>query len=50
MEQRNLVGRTFAAAYAQAMRRLEATDDGIHRITGIEKIGPIDNDDPSSQG
>ena len=47
LERRNLVGRTFAGAYAQAMCWLEAADDGIHRIVGIEKIGLIAEDDPA---
>jgi hypothetical protein len=50
LEPRNLVGRTFAAAYAQAMCWLEAADDGIHRIVSIEKIGAIAEDDPDRHG
>jgi len=50
LERRNLVGRTFAGACAQAMCWLEAADDGIHRIVGIEKIGPIAEDDPDRHG
>jgi hypothetical protein len=50
LERRNVVGRSFAAAYAQAMCWLEAADDGIHSIIGIEKIGPIAEDDPDRHG
>lgn len=46
LARRNVVGRTVAAAHAQAMCWLEAADDGIHRIIGVEKIGPIAEDDP----
>jgi hypothetical protein len=50
LERRNLVGRTFARACAQAMCWLEAADDGIHRIIGIEKFGPVAEDDPDRHG
>lgn len=46
LERRNLVDRTFASAYRQAMCWLEAAHDGIHRIIAVEKIGPIDEVDP----
>ena len=46
LEPRSLVGRSVDAAYGQAMCWLEAADTGLHRIIGIEKIGPIAEEDP----
>jgi hypothetical protein len=46
LEPRSVAGRTFASAYAQAMCWLEAADTGLHRIVEVEKMGPIDEDDP----
>jgi hypothetical protein len=42
LERRNLVRRSFTQALRQAVCWLQAADMGVHRIIGIEKIGPIE--------